>query len=307
MIRYALILVLLIPVTLRADLSETDRIVDSLFIRASSAEIANQHLVDPSREALGEMGLEAVPRLITKLNTDDARERHALDNIFGRIGSPAVPALVEALNTDEINTLKNGARCLGEIGDKSATPALLPLFDHAEYTLRSIAVTSVGKCHDFSAVNECVEMLSDTIETVRKSAAVALGRIAHPDAVPALVTALEDWNFSVRMTAARSLSEIGDPACRELMDEYSKLSGRARALAFEVWANAGYTKATRLLEDAVEDPDPYLRAFSIYALASIDPKKCRKSIDRIIDHESNLFVRSRIEDAQSIVDSVLSK
>jgi HEAT repeat protein len=303
MIRIIAAIVFVLPICgiASAELSETDRIVDSLFLRASSAEIANQHMVEPSRQALVDMGLDAVPRLVTRLSTEDARERHAIANIFGRIGSPAVPALIEALDYDDIYTLTNASRCLGEIGDKEATPALLSLFDVDYYPLRSTAVTAVGKCHDSSAVSDCIRMLSDSVETVRKSAAVALGRIGHADASAALIDALDDDHFSVRMSAVRALADIGDEAGAELIERYDNLSDMARSLAFEVWAAVKYEKAAAILARAVKSEDGYMRGFAVVALALVNPTVCREIIDGDLTNETDPFVLSRIRDAELII------
>ncbi len=288
--------------TANAELSETDRIVDSLFLRASSAEIANQYMVEPSRQAIADMGIDAVPRLVTKLSTEDARERHALANIFGRIGPPAVPALIAALDDDNIHTLTNAARCLGEIGDKEATPALIALFDDDNHLLRSTAVTAVGKCRDSMAVLDCIRMLSDSVETVRKSAAVALGRIAHADASNALIDALDDAHFSVRMSAVRALIDIGDDSGAELIKRYDNLTSLAKSLAFEVWAAEKYEVATKTLRREVKSKDRFTRGFAIEALASINPDLCSKIIRGMIADETDLFVLSRIHDAEKIID-----
>ncbi len=283
--------------------TELERKIDELFIKASNPEVHHQHLVDPSREELAEMGDLAVPRLVSKLSTEDARERHALDNIFGRIGSTAVPALVEVLDTDNQHILKNAARALGEIGDKAATSALLPLFRHETYNVRSTAVTAVGKCHDSSAVDECVSLLADSVESVRKSAAVALGRIADARAVTSLIDALEDSHYSVRMSAVRSLTTIGDPACDDLVRRYDRFNGLAGYLAFEVWAGCKYRQAKKILEEATRSTDSYARGFAVYALASIDAKAARKRIKKMIRDETDLFVLSRISAAQQLLDS----
>jgi len=282
---------------------ETDRKVDSLFLRASSPEQKYQHLVTPSREELGKMGIEAVPRLIEKIETEDARERHALDDIFKRIGPVAVPALVEALDTVNEDGVKNAARCLGQIGDKSATPALLKLFDADKHSIRSTAVTAVGKCHDSSAVQECVDMLGDTVENVRKCAAVALGRIKHPDANPSLIEALDDPHFSVRMSSVRALSQIGEEACVRLIASYDTLSSLAKSLAFEVWANVEFRDSRKALERETKSEDPLMRAFAIYSLARVDPGKAAKTVRRMLKTETDLFVISRIEAAQVLIET----
>jgi HEAT repeat protein len=299
----ALLLAVLVNTVSAETDTELNEKIDSLFVLASNPEAHHQHLVEPSREELAQLGKRAVPRLVSKLSTEDARERHALADIFKKIGSPAVPALVEALNTDNLFGLRNTARCLGEIGDKSATPALLPLFVHENHTVRSTAVTAVGKSHDSSAVDNCITMLSDSAEPVRKSAAVALGRIADHRAVRRLIDALHDPHYSVRMSAVGSLIGIGNPSCDSLISRYSDLSDMGRYLAFEVWAGCRYAPAKKLLEKATHSEETYTRAFAIQALAAVDVKKARKRIEKMRRTETDLFVRSRISAAEEILDS----
>lgn len=299
----AVLLAVLVTTAAAETDAELNMKIDSLFVLASNPEAHHQHLVEPSREELAQLGERAVPRLVSKLTTEDARERHALADIFKKIGQPAVPALVEALNTDNLFGLRNTARCLGEIGDKSATPALLPLFTHDNHTVRSTAVTAVGKSHDSSAVDNCITMLSDNTEPVRKSAAVALGRIADHRAVRRLIDALQDPHFSVRMSAVGSLITIGNPSCDRLISRYSDLSDLGSYLAFEVWAGCKYAPAKKLLEKATYSDNTFTRAFAIQALAAVDVKKARKRIEKMRRTETDLFVRSRISAAEELLDS----
>jgi HEAT repeat protein len=302
------VLAILLAVLVATASAETDAElnmkIDSLFVLASNPEAHHQHLVEPSREELAQLGERAVPRLVSKLSTEDARERHALADIFKKIGQPAVPALVEALDTDNLFRLRNTARCLGDIGDKSATPALLPLFTHENHTVRSTAVTAVGKSHDSSAVDNCITMLSDGAEPVRKSAAVALGRIADHRAVHRLIDALQDPHFSVRMSAVGSLITIGNPSCDSLISRYNDLSDVGGYLAFEVWAGCRYAPARKLLEKATHSEETFTRAFAILALAAVDVKKGRRRIEKMRNTETDLFVRSRINAAEELLDSI---
>ncbi len=276
--------------------------VDSLFMLASTPEQHYQHLVEPSREALAEMGITAVPRLVEKIGTDDARERHALDNIFGRIGSPAVPALVEALDTDNLDALRNASRCLGEIGDRSAGPALSELFDHENHSVRSGAATAVGKCHDSTAVENLIGLLDDSVESVRKSAAVALGRIAHQKAAERLIESLSDAHFSVRMSAAASLVQIGEKAAEKLAEAYEDLDSIPRYLAFEVWAKLHFKPARETLLKETESPNRFMRGFAIITLAAIDPEKGLKRVEDMRRSESDLFVLSMLKKAAEIAE-----
>lgn len=283
--------------------SEIDDRVDDLFLKASSGEIRYQDLVQPSKDELIGMGIDAVPRLVTKLSSEDARERHTLVAIFKGIGAPAVPALMEALQTDNLYAVRNALESLGEIGDKSATESLLRYFTHENHSVRSAAVTAVGRCHDSSAVDLCVSLLSDSVESVRKSAAVALGRIEDARATGPLISVLDDAHFSVRMSAVRSLGSIGDPACEALLEIYDSLSLMARSLAFEVWANREYGPSSEVLLRETYSSDPHVRGFAVYSLAAVSEENARSRIEELTATETDLFVLSRLDAAARLMES----
>lgn len=298
------ILLIFSPVFLRADEAADSiaRLVDDLFMKASSGEVQFRDLVEPSKEALIEMGIAAVPQMITKLPTEDARERHTVEDIFKGIADPAVPALIEALYTENLYQLRLAAGCLGKIGNRDATQPLLQFFWHQDHSVRSAAVTAVGDIKDSSAVGEIIKKLEDEAETVRKSAAVSLGKIAHADAISPLITALDDPHYSVRYSAAGSLVKIGDQAGKVLLEDYSALSNNAIGYACDVWAQLKYKKACKQLEKILkENDDRYLRGFAIVALAQIDSPKARKYIRKNIEKENDLFVLSSFEKAYSII------
>jgi HEAT repeat protein len=174
----AIMIMLLSSVNVFAESAEDSiaAIVDDLFMKASSGEVQFRDLVEPAKKELIEMSEKAVPQMITKLKTEDARERHTVEDIFKGIGDPAVPSLIKALNTENLYQLRLASNCLGLIGNNQATQPLLSLFAYDNHTVRSAAVTAVGRIKDTTAISEVISMLSDEAETVRKSAAVALMR-----------------------------------------------------------------------------------------------------------------------------------
>ena len=57
---------------------------EELFLRASSSALQFESMREPSRELLVANYEESIPYLVTQLDTDGARERHALEDIFVR-------------------------------------------------------------------------------------------------------------------------------------------------------------------------------------------------------------------------------
>jgi HEAT repeat protein len=302
MLTFLVLLYLLFIPMLMADEAE-DSIaakVDDLFMKASSGEVQFRDLVEPAKEELIEMGEKAVPRMITKLKTEDARERHTVEDIFKKIGDPAVPYLIEALNTDNLYQLRLASSCLGKIGNDSATGHLLKLFNHTEHTVRSSAVTAVGDIGDTMAVDEVIEILGDQAETVRKSAAVSLGKIGHPAAIETLIKALDDSHFSVRYSAAGSLVKIGGQAGETLLDKHDRLSSNALYYALDVWAALKYKRAFKSLKEFLKSEDRRLRGFTMIAMAQIDPQKAKKIVTKH-KSEDDIFIRSCRQKASDII------
>lgn len=274
--------------------------VDDLFMKASSGEVQFRDLVEPAKKELIEMGEKAVPQMITKLKTEDARERHTVEYIFKEIGDTAIPYLIEALDTDNLYQLRLASSCLGKIGNDRATEHLLKLFTHTEHTVRSSAATAIGNIGDTTAVDEVIEILADETETVRKSAAVALGKIGHPSAIETLTGALDDPHFSVRYSAAGSMVKIGEQAGKTLLEKHENLSSNALYYALDVWAALKYKNAFKVLKDFIKSEDNRLRGFALIAMARIDPRKAKKIVAKY-ESDENIFIRSCHHKALDII------
>lgn len=300
-----LAMILAIPMILHADAVQ-DSInakVDTLFMQASSGEVQFRDLVEPAKKELIDMGEKAVPEMITKLKTEDARERHTVEDIFKGIGDPAVPALIEALNTDNLYQLRLAASCLGKIGNSAATEPLIKLFDYDDYTVQAAAVTAVGEIKDTAAVNDVIDKLNSKFESVSKSAAVALGRIGMDSAINPLTEALDYPYYSVRYTASQSLIQLGDKSGNSLLKNFDELPPMASYYAPDIWAGLQYKDALKKLEELTKSDDAYMRGFAIMAIAKIDPKKAEKIIRKNREREADMFVLSCFDMAQNTIDN----
>jgi HEAT repeat protein len=164
------------------------------------------------------MGKSAVPRLIEKYDTRDARERLTINNILVKIGKDAVPLLLKSL--DDENAEKVGRICytLGEIKDSSAVDELIRAVSHPDWRVRSGSCGALGKIGDSRAGATVMKSLVDNDETVRKSAAVACGRLSAADAIPVLVHMLGDSFYGARMCASEALQEFGEKAVPVIAD-----------------------------------------------------------------------------------------
>jgi HEAT repeat protein len=281
--------------TARAD--ELKEKVDSLFIKACGGLEKYRDLAEPSKEALIEMGEEAVPYLLDKLDTQSAREKWTLIEVVSKIGEPAVMPLIEYLKSDNKDEVKLASRILGDIKDKRAVEPLIGLLNKKDFNTRDYACESLGKIGDTTAFTHVSSCLKDSVEVVRKSAAVALGKMRDSRAIPYLIEGLSDPHFSVRMSSAEALVEIGEPSVKPLI-ELLNLSADTIAihLVIESLGKLKEKYAVKPLLKELEDDDWATRAFTVDALGEISDKKGIKAIRNLKKRETHPFVLKKIEE-----------
>ena len=238
--------------------------VPRLWILASDGAVRHRDMVQPAMDSIIAMGTDAVPYLLTYLHTEDARERHAITDIFKGIGSPAVVALTGALGTgDEYHTI-NTLTALGKIGDSTATSAAIPFLQDDRYAVRSIAAETIGKTGGPGAEAPLLGMLRDGGEIVRKSVVVGLGRLGRPASVDSLLAMLDDPWFGVRYAAAAALASIDSGAVA--IGALRNYHGRALALLLNALVDAGIAHAERWASRYLNDPEYIVRAAAARAL-----------------------------------------
>jgi len=282
-----------------AQADELKERVDSLFIKAGGGLEKYRDQAEPSKKALIEMGKDAVPYLLDKLSTQDAREMLTLIEILGKIGEPAVVPLIDSLKSKSKDVVKLSSRILGDIKDKRAVPPLIELLDKEDFNTRGYACEALGKIGDTTAFTQLSFCLKDSVEVVRKSAAVALGRMKDKQAISYLIQGLSDPHFSVRMTCASALVEIGKPSVKPLIKLLNKFKTDTIAvhLAIESLGKLKNKRATSALIKKLRSKDWTTRAFTVEALGKIHDKKGITAIKKLKKKETHPFVLSKIDKA----------
>jgi HEAT repeat protein len=269
--RLWLLLVFLAPAgAARAELADDIR---RLWIQASDGAIRHRDLVQPSKDSLIALGSRAVPHLLPYLHTEDAREKHAITDIFKGIGLEAVPALVSVLGTGGEYHTKHTLMALGKIGDSAATSHVVPFLRDPLASVRAQAAETIGKSGGAPAETALFSVLRDSVESVRKSAVVGLGRLAKPSSADSLGAALADSWFGVRYAAATALVKIDSG--QVALERLRGMAGRPRALVLHALGTAGTPGAGDVAWRLVGDSDPAVRAEAarIVALGAAETKE----------------------------------
>jgi HEAT repeat protein len=285
---------------------------EELFLRASSSALQFEHMREPSRVILAREHERSLSYLVTRLDTDDARERHALEDILVRIGEPAVATVTAALSvevrrTDTTRGARLAAGVLGLLGDPAAVAELATAHAHPDWKVRGAVAGALGRIGGAGAVGPLVALLSDENETVRKSAAVGLGRAASQDegattlderAERALTDALGDSNYSVRYGAAGALGKMGESVVSVLVAEARDGSRLVRLMAVRALAGTGSRKALRPLTDLLSHEDWATRAFAAEALGDIGPdRKARRKLEKVAEEDEHPLASAKARDA----------
>jgi HEAT repeat protein len=291
-----------------------------LFLRASSSALQFQHMIAPSRRRLVADHEASLPYLVTRLDTDDARERHALEDILVRIGEPAVEPVIEAFENEvERPDTTRGARLAASVLGRLASDAAVgPLSDarhHDDWKVRGAVAGALGRIGVEEAVPALVDLLDDENETVRKSAAFGLGRTASKTreacdceeaisvrkwspALDALAEAMDDPYYAVRYNAASALARIGDPALPALSEAARSGSETSRLMALWALGEMSSGDSVSVIEDLLRSKSWVVRAYAAEAAGKLETSgRLRRTLERMRDEEQHPFVQFRIDEA----------
>jgi len=272
------------------------QIVDSLFIRASSGEVQYRDLVQPAKDAIIEMGETAIPQMLAKLNTRDARETHTVVDIFKGIGEIAVDSLAKRINSRDDFTRRLAIRCLGEIKSQKAIASIIKVASHDDFRTRAGVMSALGKIGSSDGAFTVVSGLDDSDELVATAAAVACGRIREGISPKPLIRALSHRYYGVRYSAAGSLAKLGEiavePLIIQLQTEPCRLS---TGYIIKTLGKIGSKKVISALKPMLSSDDWAIRASTAEAFGNIQNKKSKKILNKALKSETHPLVINQIK------------
>jgi len=292
--RLAFVIILLMNVTVFAQTDTLRAKVDSLFIRASSGLLQYRAEEAAAQKTLKEMPA-AIPYLVEKLSTRDARERRELINILGKMPEAVTPVCSAALSPNK-DIVKTACEILALLRDtvktgQAATPFLLEARKHPELQARGYAVFALGKWGGKGAREALLEALGDSVNLVRVQAAAALGHLKDTLTLPNLIQALDDEYYGVRFAASGSLAKFNRAALPYLDQALGSKEPMVRQLAVEVLGKIGARGAVPRLSGILKSPLAGDRLAAIEALAQIDSPAARRILS--LHREKETLVEAR--------------
>jgi HEAT repeat protein len=283
---------------------QTAKIVDSLFIRASSGTVQFRDLVEPSKKAIIDMGAVAVPQMLTKLKTSDARESQVVTDIFKGIGEPAVESLVNHITSQNNFERRLAIRSLGEIKSVRAVEPLTGMANHTDFRTRSETMAALGNIGSAQASLVVMKGLADPVELVATAAAVACGKIKEGIDPQVLIQSLSHKYYGVRYTACKSLSQLGEISVEPLVARLqSNPDDLAAGFAIEALGMIGPEETLAILEPMLKASDWSIRAYAVEAIGNLKDKKFKKILTETAKTEIHPFVKSRLKLALAKLES----
>lgn len=235
---------------------------------------------DPVREetiaALGAIGGEAGPALVTALTDADARRRAGAAQALVQISPPfrsAGAPLEQALGDEKDATVR--AAFLTALPKLSSDPArtlaaLLPVIVGDDETLRHAALNAVlgERALRPVAVSKLAALLKDPNPSTRERAAHALGRFG-PDASPALPVLMEATRAAGGAPVyADALANVGPPVLPVLLQALQ--AGKPEESAWILRALRGFgPPAVPVLSEALKHEKPAVRAAAASTLGAM--------------------------------------
>lgn len=233
----------------------------------------------PFREAIGNIGPEAVPALAVALRASEASERLDAIRMFAKVRSDgraeeASQALRAALEDREIEVVREAVKELGARRITASADRLFVLLKEEDRVTRE-AAWALARIGGRDVVARLCGAMSESDDDRRR--AVIAGALAHtkePIAVEALIAEMERDSVSASApVAATSLGTIGDPAAIDPLRAALRRRGAPKLQSAAAAATARYGKAaSRSYADLVaasEEADDATRLQIALALEAV--------------------------------------
>lgn len=289
--------------------SPRDRVIRSLIDALRDPENAGKR--NSATEALIRIGEPAIPYLIYDLEREqDLDVRLSIVNLLGDLRNDesyevllsllpretdvnilsaavasvgkyrrasSIPTLLETLRGEDLWLKFHVVEALGEIGDRAALPAILPLY--AEKSLRKPILEAIGKIADVGTVNFLLRLVVQE-EKLNLTALRALIRIAEADK-PRVIEAAERSLIQRRFRESFPRDKIV-PLVEHL---YSTPKRDVRAFILKILGWTGDERALKVLLESVDDPET--AEVAAQALVDFGPSSIPAILDKLRSSEED--------------------
>jgi HEAT repeat protein len=195
-------------------------------IREHLADSTDRHARRVHCDALVEMG-DAGRRMIEQMVEDENRflVRNAVAILGDTGGERAVELVTTALANPDARVRREALRSLAKLGDEPSGELVLGSLEDSDPEVRIQAAVTAGELHVERALRSIIKLLDDADDPDEIVPLIrALGHLGDPGAVPSIEKHAVTKLFSkppvqVRIVAYRALHQIGTPHARRLLNQ----------------------------------------------------------------------------------------
>lgn len=188
-------------------ISLPDGLVDELISQLRSHD--NAGLRNSSVEVLTKLGPLAVAPLLAHAEDADHDVRKFVLDILGDIGErSAAPALIKALSDSDLNVSAAAAENLGKMGDPKALLPLVNALEKSDIWLRHTILEALARIGKPVSISAIAPLAAEKL--LKKAVFDCLGAIGGKESAQLLVEGLKERMKNAREAAASSLMKIRD-------------------------------------------------------------------------------------------------
>jgi aminopeptidase N len=264
-------------------------------------------VVDPRHLVLGSVAVSAPADLLRAqlALATTARGRWLAAAALAKRDDPQTVAALAAVVSDEAafwGLRVEAASALGKIRGDEARAALIAGLAAVHPKARRGVVAALGSFRDAEAAGALRRVaLSDASYLVEAEAARSLGGTRQGAAFDTLIEVLDraSWADVIRAGALDGLAALRDDRAIPHVTARTRygVPTRARRAAIRALPKLSSDRKTReLLEDLLEDPDPYLRVDVAIAVGELGDAKSRGPLARALERELDGRVKRRLRE-----------
>ncbi|HAD05390.1 MAG: hypothetical protein A2005_12715 [Desulfuromonadales bacterium GWC2_61_20] len=229
----------------------------------------NAGLRNAAVEILVAQGRAAVPYLVEELHCSDHDVRKFVLDILGEIGDDsATAAMVATLADPDGNVRAAAAENLGKLRSAAAVPALLDALDGPDLLQRFTILEALGQIGVKVPSLRLLPLNQNRL--LRKALFDCLGKIGDEDAIPILTAGLRDDMRNAREAAAMALSRLCPHFEARIRKTVAALGGTAEVM---------------VLAELLDSHDPAVRQSAVRLIGwSGDVRLASRLLD-LLDHE----------------------
>jgi len=247
-------------------------------------------------EALTAMGTPAVEPLAAAIEADNEAGRKGAEAL-GNIGLPALPVLLRAAQSPDAAVRHRSLIGLARVKDARAEEALFAALRDPHYMVRSAAAYFLQETGNRGVIPIMLEALQGDDTAMIERAAWVLAYFTEPQGIPATITAFRGQTAGARWEMAQALKGYGEAAFPALAEALKNPRADVRNAAAWAFAFQHDARALPVLLEGLAADDKTLQ-FSAMALKELrDPR----AIDPLIAalENASLVGKARIAEALS--------